>query len=51
VCNSKIEPHTNSFILVFGSDDCRKKAHFCAVDCMEYFIAHLKFMKKQEELQ
>jgi hypothetical protein len=37
VCNG---PITNeSFILEFGSKHLRRKAHFDAADCLEYFVS------------
>lgn len=47
VCSNEIDPSsTNSYTLVFGPDDFRKKATFCAVDCLEYFINNLKKIKE-----
>lgn len=37
------------FTLVFGPADFRKKATFCAMDCLEYFIQHLKGTKDNNE--
>ena len=36
---------TNNYTLVFGPDDFKKKASFCGLDCLEYFIIKLKEMK------
>lgn len=36
---------TNNYTLVFGPDDFRKKASFCGLDCLEYFMIKLKDMK------
>ncbi len=36
---------TNNYTLVFGPDDFKKKASFCGLDCLEYFILKLKDMK------
>ena len=36
---------TNNYTLVFGPDDFKKKASFCGIDCLEYFIIKLKEMK------
>ena len=42
-CHNQINPYsTNNFTLVFGPEDFRKKASFCAVDCLEYFLKQLK---------
>ena len=46
VCNSEINPFsTHNYTLVFGPQDFRKKATFCALDCMGYFIEELKTVK------
>ena len=36
---------TNNYTIVFGPDDFKKKASFCGLDCLEYFITKLKSMK------
>ncbi|MBI2656521.1 hypothetical protein HYX03_02175 [Candidatus Woesearchaeota archaeon] len=36
---------TNNYTLVFGPDDFKKKASFCGLDCLEYFMIKLKDMK------
>ena len=36
---------TNNYTLIFGPDDFKKKASFCGLDCLEYFIIKLKDMK------
>jgi len=47
VCQNRIDPDsTNNYTLIFGPDDFKKKATFCALDCMEYFMNSLKGMKK-----
>jgi hypothetical protein len=46
-CFSELDPNrTNNFTLVFGPHDFRKKASFCGVDCLEYFLKELKKMKE-----
>ena len=30
------------YTLVFGPEDFKKKASFCGLDCLEYFLAQLK---------
>ncbi len=48
-CMSPIDlDDTNTFTLVFGPEDFRKKATFCAIDCLEYFLAGLKESRKGE---
>ena len=36
---------TNNYTLIFGPDDFKKKASFCGLDCLGYFIIKLKDMK------
>ena len=46
-CSAKIDPYsTSNFTLIFGPDDLKKKASFCALDCMEYFIKNLKDLRR-----
>lgn len=40
VCFRELEP--GHYTLLFGPASMRKKANFCAPDCIEYFLAHLK---------
>jgi len=32
----------NEFTLIFGTPDIKKRASFCALDCMDYFTSNLK---------
>lgn len=49
-CMSEISPDsTSTFTLVFGPYDFKKKATFCAIDCLEYFINQMKEQKKGVE--
>ncbi|MEK6943438.1 MAG: hypothetical protein AABX00_05230 [Nanoarchaeota archaeon] len=36
---------TNNYTIVFGPDDFKKKASFCGLDCLEYFVIKLKGMR------
>ncbi len=46
VCSNEIDPYsTNNYTLMFGPEDFKKKATFCALDCLEYFTSHLRDMK------
>ena len=41
-CFNQINPEsTNSYTLIFGPEDFKKKATFCASDCLTYFLQHL----------
>ena len=49
-CSNNLDFYkTNNYTLVFGPDDFKKKASFCGLDCLEYFIIKLKDMKKPKE--
>ncbi|MBW2976906.1 hypothetical protein KY347_05660 [Candidatus Woesearchaeota archaeon] len=49
-CSNNLDPYsTNSYTLIFGPDDFRKKASFCGLDCLEYFLEKLKQMKEGEK--
>lgn len=42
-CGRAINPRTkNSFQLVFGPAELKKRASFCAMDCLEYFVRKLR---------
>ena len=46
-CSNNLDPYnTNNYTLIFGPDDFKKKASFCGLDCLEYFLIKLKQMKK-----
>lgn len=47
VCGSKLDESQYVYTLVFGPDDFQKKASFCGLDCMEYFLNYLKKLNKQ----
>ena len=32
----------NEFTLIFGTPEVKKRASFCALDCMDYFTSNLK---------
>lgn len=44
-CSSQLNFYkTSNYTLMFGPDDFKKKASFCGLDCLEYFIIKLKDM-------
>ena len=46
-CSSKLNlMNSNNYTILFGPDDFKKKASFCGLDCLEYFLGHLKHLKK-----
>src|SRR3989338_8758226 len=45
-CSAEIEPYSiGNYTLLFGPEDFKKKASFCATDCLEYFLEQLKNRK------
>jgi hypothetical protein len=50
-CFAEIKAEDNAYTLLFGPASFRKKASFCATDCLKYFLASLNTkIKKKEEL-
>jgi predicted Holliday junction resolvase-like endonuclease len=50
ICGRTINPYAmDHYTLIFGPRDMRKKANFCAVDCLQYFLKQLKPTKIVEE--
>lgn len=42
-CHSEIDPaKASNYTLLFGPEGLRRKATFCAVDCLKYFITDLE---------
>lgn len=51
VCGNDLEPTSvTNYTLLFGPEDFKKKASFCALDCMEYFMIKLKDIKENKIL-
>ena len=49
-CSNTLDPYnTSNYTIVFGPDDFRKKASFCGLDCMEYFLINLKQIKRGDK--
>ncbi|MBN2459357.1 hypothetical protein JXB28_03670 [Candidatus Woesearchaeota archaeon] len=44
VCQASIQDE--GLTLIFGPKDFRKKATFCAMDCLEYFLDKIKKQKR-----
>jgi hypothetical protein len=48
VCQSEINPNsTTNFTLLLGPEGLRRKASFCAVDCLKYFIDSMEKSKAE----
>ena len=51
VCSSELRLYNKSnYTLVFGPDDFKKKASFCGLDCLQYFMNHLKDIQRDASL-
>lgn len=42
VCGNPISESKEPLTLYFGRKDFRKKAYFCAVDCLQYYLEKMK---------
>ena len=50
VCGAAIEAEsTSTTTLVFGPESFKKKATFCARDCLTYFLQHQQDLKKKAD--
>jgi hypothetical protein len=50
VCQSDVDPHsTTNFTLLLGPEGLKRKASFCAIDCLKYFISNIE--KRKAELK
>ncbi len=50
VCQSEIDPNsTHNYTLLLGPEGLRRKASFCALDCLKYFLSETE--KQKEELK
>jgi hypothetical protein len=48
VCQADIDPSVPSnYTLLFGPEGLRRKASFCAIDCLKYFIADMERRKEE----
>ena len=46
-CGEDLQDKEKTYTLLFGPEDFKKKASFCEVDCLEYFLAGLKTVEKE----
>lgn len=50
VCQSEIDPHsTTNYTILLGPEGLRRKASFCAIDCLKYFISKIDDRRKEQE--
>ncbi|MBN2881191.1 hypothetical protein JXM83_04005 [Candidatus Woesearchaeota archaeon] len=48
VCGKPIFFGDGAYTLIFGNDDFKKKANLCAVDCLDFFVKHLKKLEEKK---
>jgi len=48
-CGNQLDIQTKNMALHFGPEDFKKKASFCAFDCLEFFLNQLKNVEKKKE--
>ncbi len=42
-CGKKLNPYEDEELcLIFGPPDFKRRAYFCGIDCLEYFLTKLK---------
>lgn len=49
VCDQKLDQYSTNYTILFGPDDFKKRASFCEIDCLEYFITKLKGINNKVE--
>ena len=51
ICANKLGlDSATTFTLMFGPEEFKKKATFCAMDCLEYFLLGLKKVLSKKEI-
>lgn len=51
-CSHKLDLYScNHFTLFFGPQDIQRRASFCALDCLEYFLKNLRQLQQEENQQ
>ncbi|MBR9690797.1 hypothetical protein GOV08_03880 [Candidatus Woesearchaeota archaeon] len=49
ICHTNIiDTQSDGFTLLFGPKDFRRKATFCATDCLDYFVKNLKNLSEEK---
>ena len=48
-CGNQLGMNTKNLVLHFGPEDFKKKATFCAFDCLEFFLEQLKSIEMKKE--
>ena len=49
-CSSHLDPYSvNTYTLIFGPSEFKKKVSFCGPDCLEYFLKRVKVIKESSK--
>jgi len=48
-CGQELSDKYKTYTLLFGPEDFKKKASFCELDCLEYFLTGLKKVEKSAQ--
>ncbi len=48
-CGADLSKKEKTYTLLFGPEDFKKKASFCELDCLEYFLENLKQKRVEEK--
>lgn len=48
-CDRELKEVESPYTLIFGPDDFQKKASFCEIDCLTYFLEKIKKIKNRGE--
>jgi len=49
-CSNSLDPYNvNNYTILFGTEDFKKKASFCGLDCLEYFLINIKQIKEGDK--
>ena len=50
-CGNELNLHSKNLTLHFGPEDFKKKASFCAFDCLDFFLDQLKTLEIKKAKQ
>jgi hypothetical protein len=50
-CGNELQLQSKNLTLHFGPESFKKKASFCAFDCLEFFLDQLKTLELKKEKQ
>jgi hypothetical protein len=50
-CGNQLDIRNKNLVLHFGPEDFKKKATFCAFDCLDFFLDQLRALELKKEKQ